>query len=275
MDWIEIDEPAVVAEALAHADLRVRPAQEPVPAALRGRPTGEVFALLVRMNDGEFHRRHRPWLLTAVSQWTRERVAAAARDAAHDLLPRAGANEVLALLPVQAVARLLQVPAGELDLTTRRVLLFTQAIAPGAGDAAIAASDEAVVALMAQGEALGQGRVAAANRIALMQQSADATSGMIGQALLGQHDPAIVHTRRFAARDLTLGSRAIRAGQGLVLMVGRSGHAFGAGPHACPGEVVARAIAESAVPLLAASGRFERCIGWRALPNIRIPIFQE
>jgi cytochrome P450 len=275
MEFIEIAEPALVREALAHPALRVRPPGEPVPAALQGRPTGEVFALLVRMNDGEFHRRHRPEVERALQGWTRERVAAASRAAAHDLLLRHGANEVLALLPVQAVARLLDVPAGALDATARQVLDFTRGIAPGADEAALDASDRAAVALMAQGEAQGLARAAAANRIALMQQSADATSGLIGLRLLGEEGLPVVQTRRFAADDLELGGRALHVGQGLVLSIAQAGCGFGAGVHACPGEAVALALAEGAVPVLAASGRFTRCVGYRPLPNVRIPIFQE
>ncbi|KQW91508.1 cytochrome [Massilia sp. Root418] len=46
---------ADVAAVLGHADLRVRPAAEPVPAAIAGGSAGQVFGALVRMNDGERH----------------------------------------------------------------------------------------------------------------------------------------------------------------------------------------------------------------------------
>jgi cytochrome P450 len=275
MDSIELAEPAAVREALAHPHWRVRPPGEPVPTALQGRPTGEVFALLLRMNDGAFHRAHRPAVERALQGWTRERVTAAAREAGHDLLPRHGANDVIAMLPVQAVARLLGVSHKRLATTTQRVLRFVRGIAPGASADDLAASDEAAAALMAEGEAQGLDRVAAANRIALMQQSADATSGLIGLRLLGDAGPSVVHTRRFAAEDTDLGGRRLPAGQGVVLMIAEAGAAFGAGPHACPGEAVALAIAEGAVPILAASGRFTRCVGCRPLANVRIPLFQE
>jgi cytochrome P450 len=46
---------ADVGAVLGHADLRVRPAAEPVPAAIAGGSAGQVFGALVRMNDGGRH----------------------------------------------------------------------------------------------------------------------------------------------------------------------------------------------------------------------------
>ena len=51
---------AVIDEAFRGVALRVRPPAAPVPHALLGSAAGEVFAQLVRMNDGAFHAAHKP-----------------------------------------------------------------------------------------------------------------------------------------------------------------------------------------------------------------------
>jgi cytochrome P450 len=292
--WI-VAGPYLVEQALRHPQLRVRPAQEPVPQALQGRPAGEVFALLVRMNDGDFHAQHRPAVEAAAARFPAAAVAQAAEAATRDLAPRGDANALLSAIPVQAMARLLGVRADALDRTVEWVHDFTRGIAPGADANALARADVAVAALMAQGEEEGLARVTAANRIALMQQALDATAGMIGNAVraalalgeeagdagelvarVARHDPAVHNTRRYAAADLELGGQRIAAGDALLLLLVNE-HPFGAGAHACPGERIALQIAASALRTLQALGplekRFGAVRGWRPLPNARIPIF--
>ena len=118
--WVAASE-AIVTEALAHPDLLVRPPAELVPRALVGTPAGEVFARLVRMNDGAFHAQHRPTVQASTARFTMAGVAKAASQAALDLAPRMDANALLSAIPVQAMARLLAVPDDSLDATTRWV----------------------------------------------------------------------------------------------------------------------------------------------------------
>jgi cytochrome P450 len=286
--------PAVVAEALRHPLLRVRPAAEPVPPALQGRPVGEVFARLVRMNDGAFHAAHRPAVERAAQAFAPAAVRDAARAAAADLFDRVDANAWTWSVPVQAMARLLGVATPDLDATVAAVHAFTLGIAPAADEAALARADAGVIWLMAQGAATGLDEVRSANRIAFMQQSLDATSGWIGNALvrLGasrvvpdaafmgavlRDDPPIHNTRRFAAGDLVLAGQAVRGGDGMLLLLAAAQLGFGAGAHACPGERIAGAIALEAVAFACGDPermrRFERAVGYRPLPNARIPVF--
>lgn len=288
--WV-VANSVLVREALQHPALRVRPPAEPVPAALQGRPTGQVFARLVRMNDGAFHARHRPGVAAAASGWDDVAVASAAHAAAEDLRGRADPDALLTALPVQAVARLLGVR--DLDETVRCVQAFAQGIAGGASAAALDAADAAVETLMAQGRAQGLDAVRAANRIALMQQALDATAGLIGNAvhLLQRRpdlaggamdavvaevlrvDPPVQNTRRFATESLVLGGEALAAGDGLLLLLGHAQLPFGAGTHACPGERIARRIAAAALEGLQPLDRwFGPVRGWRPLPNARIPL---
>jgi cytochrome P450 len=296
--WV-VSSPWLVEQALRHPALRVRPPAEPVPKALAGTATGEVFALLLRMNDGDFHARHRPGVEQAAARFGEAAVVHAAAAATRDLLPRADANALLSAIPVQAMARLLGVADAALDRTVGWVHDFTRGIAPGADPQAIAAADAAAHGLMAQGETQDLSRAQAANRIAFMQQALDATAGLLGNAVVraqsaggpgedagdlvaevARRDPAIHNTRRFAAAELTLGGHRIAANDALLLLLvqaeGAKGCPFGAGAHGCPGERIALQIATTALRTLqslGASQRFGAVQGYRPLPNARIPTF--
>lgn len=241
--WVASSHEAVHA-TLGHPALRVRPPAEPVPKALLGTPTGEVFAQLVRMNDGEFHRQHRPDVERGAGRLSMAQVAPAAEEAARDLAPRLSANALLSALPVQAMARLLGVPAVSLDRTVVCIEAFVQGIAANTTADAVSRANEAVLELMGQGEAQGLDTVRCANRIAFMQQSLDATAGLLGNAaLMALRQPALIdaaaplvawrsfaaevarwdapvqNTRRFAAENLVLCGEKVPKGQGLVVVL--------------------------------------------------------
>lgn len=236
---------AVIAEALESPALRVRPPAEPVPRALLGGPAGEVFANLVRMNDGAFHAAHKPGLVQSAQRWTLAQVAHASREATRALLPVLDANDFLTALPARVMACLLGVPAPQLSQTTQWAHDFSAGIATGASPHAVARAHAAAVGLLAQGVSLGLDAVQAAGRIALMQQSLDATAGLLGNTvhLLQQRpefaaqvdaapdltrelvaevvrwDAPVQNTRRFAAQDLLLCGAPIRRGEGLLLVL--------------------------------------------------------
>ena len=242
--WVASSQAAVSA-AFTHPRLRVRPPAEPVPTALLGTPAGEVFAQLVRMTDGGFHATHKPGVEQGARRWSLVDVARAAQAATDDLQGHNDANAFMAQLPVQAMARLLNVPQEQLAQTCLKVQQFVACIAPGASGQAVRDGAEAAAALMAQGRALGLTPVQAANRIALMQQSLDATAALLGHTVLmlrkepSQAKAAIAsseamrafvaeaerycaptqNTRRFAAEALTLAGQSIAAGQGVLLVL--------------------------------------------------------
>lgn len=281
---------ATVAEALAHPQLHVRPPAELVPAALAGTAVGEVFSLLVRMTDGEFHARHKPAVRAAAQRWSDDQVHAAAAAAATALWPADDVNDWLWQVPVQAMARLLGVSDAQLGRTVACVHDFTRAIAPGAEVDALARADAATRELMEQGASLGLDRVQCANRIALMQQALDATSGLMGNVLIALQregaqptrefvervalaEAAILNTRRHAAQDLQLAGRTVRQGQCVLLQLAEAGLPFGAGTHECPGRHLAIGIAAAALAAVPVGSRDWTARGWRPLPNARIPVF--
>lgn len=236
---------AVMDEALHHLALRVRPPAEPAPQALLGSAGGEVFAQLVRMTDGAFHITHKPAIKRVARRWTLIDVARASEAATSELQPTMAANDFMSALPVQAMARLLGVPGDKLDDTCRWVQQFTQGIAPGASEEAVTLAASAAEALMAQGRAFELTPVQAANRIAFMQQSLDATAGLLGHTALmlvqhpqlaaaadrsldamrefvaevERHQAPVQNTRRFAADPVVLARQSIEAGQGILLVL--------------------------------------------------------
>ncbi len=236
---------AAVSAALNHPALCVRPPAEPVPLALLGTATGDVFAQLVRMTDGAFHAAHKPGLEQVARRWSLADVAGAAEDATMELVPRLAANELLASLPLQTMARLLGVPQSDRERTCLWARHFTQGIAPGADACAMAQAHLGAAALMSQGAALGLSPVQSANRIAFMQQAFDATGGLLGHAALRLKEDQqaavladqsldamrafvreverwaapVQNTRRFAAEALVLLGQRMEAGQTVLLVL--------------------------------------------------------
>ena len=235
---------SVIEQAFGHAALRVRPPAEPVPAALAGNAAGEVFAQLVRMTDGPFHAAHKPAVVQAARRWRLAEVARASEDTVSQASGWT-ANQLITVLPVQTMARLLGVSGDALDNTCHWVQQFAQGIAPGAPAQVVALAAGAAQALMDQGRALGLPPVQAANRIAFMQQSLDATAGLMGHTalMLAQHPQLaavadssleamrefvaeverfcapIQNTRRFAAEAVVLAGQSMQAGQGVLLVL--------------------------------------------------------
>ena len=154
---------AAIAEAFESPALRVRPPAEPVPRALLGGPAGDVFANLVRMNDGAFHAAHKPRLEQSARRWTLARVAHASSEATRALQRVLSVNDFLTVLPAQVVARLLDVPAPQLRHTTQWTHDFSAGIAAGASLDAMARAHAAAAGLLARGVALGLDVVEAAN----------------------------------------------------------------------------------------------------------------
>ena len=164
-----------------------------------------------------------------------------------------------------------------------------------------------------------------ANGIGFLSQAYEATAGLIGNTLvtLGQlrprglhpaergelagivrevvrYDPPVQNTRRFVARDTTIGGQPLKTGDVVLVVVAaanrdplanpepsrfdpartsRQSFTFGVGPHACPGETIATAIAEAGVMALLASGvepaRLVTNVTYRPSGNTRVPIFNE
>ncbi len=188
-------------------------------------------------------------------------------------------------------------------------------------------SDHGLLAALAR-EAKRVGRpdidVIIANGIGFLSQAYEATAGLIGNTLvaLGRHaaareriaaepgllhqvilevlryDPPVQNTRRFLARNGTVGGQEMNQGDGILVVPAAANRdpsanphpdrfdifrpdrhifTFGVGVHACPGEVLAVTIAQAGVARLIASGidldQFAGAVVYRDSGNVRIPLF--
>ncbi|MEH0828351.1 cytochrome P450, partial [Micromonospora sp. CPCC 205714] len=208
--------------------------------------------------------------------------------------------------PARAVP--VRVLAAGLDLAdpaaaVAAVALVAAAYQPGAGPVAVRRADRAVAALVAMSPA--EPPEATANRIGLLVQACDATAALIGTAaryapaaersvptaaLLAEVlrlDPPVRGTRRIAARASRVGGQSVAPGAELVLrfdaanrdpalvsapdrfLPGRSVLTFGAGPHGCPGERHALALATGVLDVLRERRAATRSDGAARVPRTR------
>ena len=299
--------PALLRDVMAHPDCRVRPVREPVPASLAG-PLGTVFGALVRMNDGPRHAAGRAVLTRALAAVPVADVRTCARHVAAGLADTKALNRFTAQVPVQTVARLLGFADEDLPRIGTLAADFATALSPLADAVQVDRAHAAVLALLDAMRSLVQRHPRSAlldavlagewedehamlaNLCGLLSQTFDATSGMLGNALVARlrgaegdaaalvsramtADPAIHNTRRFTASDVVFDDVAIPAGE-TILLVLANGVGFGAGRHGCPGQAMAQTIAAEALDVLLAAGPLPD-VAWRYRPsvNARIPVF--
>jgi cytochrome P450 len=345
---------AHVTAVLTSERCRVRPAAEPVPAALVGSPAGDVFARLVRMNDGPPHEMAKPAVATALHGLDTggmvDRARVAARRLAAELEPAAAPTHLrdFALhLPVYVVAGLLGVRDEDLPATAGWTGDFAAGLAPGASTEGVARASSAaghlrdVLRARVAGhagterglfgallEAARQARVDAgtvdANAIGFLFQSYEATAALIANTLsaLGAHpesrpravgdlaalravvrevarwDAPVQNTRRFVAKAGIVSGQLMKEGDVILVLLAAANRdsavnaephrfdvtrsapvtlTFGIGPHACPGEALATAIATAGVHELLAAGVEPAALGppagYRRSVNVRMALW--
>ncbi|WP_207239088.1 cytochrome P450 [Pseudomonas sp. GW456-L15] len=197
---------AAVAAVLDHPACQVRPSTEPVPQAIAGRPAGQLFGRLMRMNDGPRQRCPRAAIEPALqglctagleAHLARWQPALVAPACAADL------QRWQFVLPVALLASLLGVPAGQCETLARRTGEFVACFSPLSDQPRLQAADRAALELDAQMQALVQapqhspllrqildrsGELAPAdlraNLAGLLAQTHDACAGLVGNSLV-------------------------------------------------------------------------------------------
>ncbi|HEX5531837.1 MAG TPA: cytochrome P450 [Methylomirabilota bacterium] len=212
--WVAASADAVIA-VLASPLGRVRPAAEPVPAALRGSPAADIFGRLVRMTDGPSHAPMKQAVSAALESIDANRARGHAerwaRTLAAEIDPRsspARLDDFTLALSAHAIASLLAVPDQALGHAERCVGQYVGGLSAG-GDAErlergkraaadlielvrsrLTAPEPAATSLLSvlsrkAGRAgCGDTGAIVANAIGFMTQAYEATAGLIGNTVL-------------------------------------------------------------------------------------------
>ncbi|HKU67518.1 MAG TPA: hypothetical protein VJP85_07075 [Candidatus Baltobacteraceae bacterium] len=309
--WIASSARAVETVLLSDAML-VRPQTEPVPAAIAGTSAGALFGRFMRVTEGEHQARLKRAALGALNAFAAGDLLPWARDCAARF-PHRTADAFVSLFTPFAMAHALGLHGSRAHDAARAALAFAREFSSDAADALVAMLAEAVdrgtsrALLLEEFIAAARGQAIArdaliANAVALLFQSCDAGAGLIGNTLLAlahstartldetiafaaRYDSPVQNTRRYAARDARLLGNLVCEGQTVLVLIAAANHdpaasrsyTFGIGPHACPAERIAHAIAHAAVKTVVTSTDPSalRFTGYHPLPNVRIPVFAE
>ncbi|NRR32748.1 cytochrome P450 [Oxalobacteraceae bacterium] len=202
--WIAAS-PASVRAVLAHADCRVRPLAEPVPAAIAGGPAGQVFGALLRMNEGAAHTQPKLALQRALAGVDLAQASALAASFMVDAVQAVKANAPAALaepaapsagpallaramfqVPVSTVASLLGFPAATLSTLCEWMGDFVACLSPLSTPAQLEGAHAAARVLLDSFRALLRGAPAAApdSLLALLLKEAHAVGWAQADGLL-------------------------------------------------------------------------------------------
>jgi len=294
-----------VESVLGNPSLRVRPVAEPVPNHMEDTNVGEIFAQLVRMNEGDFHQRLRHDLIALTDSFDLRRIHSIDVDCDVDPL-----YSMMYRLPVLAVVSLLGVNARDPSSVADATETFARAMAPGSTREDVLRAIPAVDALNAQFVSRFPDDEMRANAVGLVFQTHAATAGLVGNTLvhlaaiprasrdatlhdadkleefvteIARVDSPVANTRRFAAADARIGEAVVHEGESVLVLLAAANHdpaaqgrtyTFGIGRHACIAAGLATAIACSAAVRIADCGidiaSIERQ-GFEPSLNVRIP----
>jgi cytochrome P450 len=287
-------------------DVEAALASGALTVALAGQPAGaarQLRARMARFTDGPFHAPRRTLaeaLLPAPAD--AQRVAWSMTSATMaGWRGRCDAMDLAWRVPVAVLGSALGVPSAAIDTVVGLSGQLCDALAPRtrASPGPAADGDAAATALatvLARSAGAGECAVAA---VSILFQARDATAGLIGLAvsaaagrpqataadlveLVLRSDPPVQSTRRTAVAQAKIGGVAIPAGAQLRVLLatadrGEPGRpaTFGGGPHACPGRLVATALARGVAGAVLGGGWRPvpgQSAAYQPRPNLRIPV---
>jgi cytochrome P450 len=248
-----------VAAVLAHPDCHVRPSHEPVPKAIVGGMAGQVFAQLMRMNEGERHRCPRSSIEPGLALIDASEVEAlvSARLITPDA---AGLYNAMFRGPVCVVAALLGFSPAQGRAISELTADFVACLSPLSNQPQLHTAQGAAEQLRGYFVELLEDsdnkstllagirqRFAAdhetlmANLIGLFSQTYEATAGLIGNALLAlirnpslrsestsighliaevqRFDPSVQNTRRFVAAPCEIEGVSLRSDDVILVLL--------------------------------------------------------
>jgi hypothetical protein len=126
----------------------------------------------------------------------------------------------------------------------------------GRGEKLTNACDEAVERLL---EVCSSGGTDAVSVISLLYQNFDATASFVINTIVANHLKlerlsAVKQTYRIARADIAIEGTHIKKDDIVILDLAAAGFEFGAGPHHCPGRVLAESICRGATDAVTSSG---------------------
>lgn len=202
---------SAVAEIFGHPDCRVRPAAEPIPAALAGSVAGDVFGRLVRMNDGPEQHQGKGVLERALMRVAPSRIDACTWRIAESSVPVPGDTDALNRwvfeVPVSVVATLLGFQADSVGGMSGLIGKFVACLSPLSTPAQLVQASHAATALQdglasMLGSSLDRDcllhhvreearaahsldeRAMLANLVGLLSQASEATAGLLANCLV-------------------------------------------------------------------------------------------
>ncbi|MGK9419677.1 cytochrome P450 [Pseudomonas cedrina] len=218
--WIASSANAVEA-VLRHPDCRVRPLNEPVPAAIAQSAAGRVFGQLMRMNDGARHLCPRMAIEPALAAVDPQGLAGTVSRVVEGLdNPGDNLDQLMFTLPVCVIASLIGVPPRQLREVAKLTRDFVACLSPLSDDFQLGKANGAATRLSqvfsellnkeAEASCLlsalrNSGESSAwkdpdgliANLIGLLSQTCEATAGLIGNSLVAlQRQPDLLETLR-------------------------------------------------------------------------------
>ncbi|MCF5149711.1 cytochrome P450 [Pseudomonas sp. PA-6-3F] len=246
-----------VEAVLTHPDCRVRPLHEPVPKALAQGAAGQVFARLMRMNEGPAHRCPRAAIEPALAA---VEASAIAERVARLIGSVQTLDALMFTLPVSVVASLLGCPAPQLACVAGLTRAFVAGLSPLSSEAQLCNAQDgasqlqqmfcavleetALLAHIRSGN-WESAQVLTANLIGLLSQTCEASAGLIGNSLVmlarhpervaqimrtpalatalveevARYDSPVQNTRRFVAARCTIGNRVLAAGESVLVLL--------------------------------------------------------
>jgi cytochrome P450 len=156
-------------------------------------------------------------------------------------------------VPSEVLCVLLDLPAPSSEVIAD-LLEIVKVI--GRGERLTNACDLAVERMLERCSYVGRDAVSV---ISLLYQNFDATASLVVNAIVANHlelerVPAVKQTLRIALTDMAVGGTHIKRDDIVTLDLASAGFEFGAGPHHCPGRVLAESICCGITDAVTSSG---------------------
>jgi cytochrome P450 len=233
-------------------------ALEPIPkvVGLAPGPTAALRDCMARFSPADRHPERRSAAVEALAKLDIDTAYGIARRRTARLLGGQPVELVSAIafhVPSEVLCELLNLSASFSGVIAD-VRVIVQVI--GRGEQLTNDCDLAVERLL---EVCSHGETDAVSTISLLYQNFDATASLVMNTIVANHlklerVSAVKRTLRIARTDVMIESTHIKAGDTVILDLDAAGLEFGAGPHQCPGRLLAESICRGITDAVDSSG---------------------